>query len=160
VDYIKRHWLKGVIIFYAFLHIAQIELFPFYHFAMYSQRIDAKENYGVYEIRSGGKIIEIQDFNYRKYVYLNNTLNAFAAMQENQGCHPASELISKYLDLLHLENHAQNLKSDYCVAELDVAMQGWLRKYLGVSQPIEVYRKHFIWPKNKQPQYVDKTRIL
>ena len=158
---IKQHWLKIILVFYAFLHLAQLEVFPFYHFAMYSQRIMPDESFTIYEIKSGDQVINIKDFNYRRYVYLTNTLKAYESMINNGNCNPSSEIIHKYYDILGLKSTSRNMtEKDYCCEDIQVKMKIWLQNYLKTSHNLAVYKKQYNWPVNGQPEFVLQELLL
>ena len=159
--YLKKYWLIPVLSFYAFLHIAQIEVFPFYHFAMYSQKMWGKHNFVIYEIQQNDRTLDLSQLNYRRYIYLTNTLKAFEAMQSNEGCHPSSDIITKYYTLLGLEDLSYKMRNiDYCSDQLEDQMQAWLRRFFETDKQISVYKLIYQWPKDGQPVLDKKKQRL
>lgn len=160
MNWVKKHWIKLALLFYAFLHIAQLEWFPFYHFAMYSQRIHPQTQFTTYTLVTNDESFDFTEINYRRYIYLTNTFKAYDAMRYNQGCHPQAQIISKYFRLLGMEDQAQAIiQKNYCSHSLEADMHMWLEGFTS-SPDNNLYRVTYLWTDNGQPIVKDSIRIL
>jgi len=159
---IMKKYLYLVLGFYFLLHVAKIEVFPLYHFGMYSQYVPYKESpfvsYDVY-------IDEVkQNFSkedYRKHTYLMNTIQKYDEISANDFEDSEAEIIRKYLNFIGIKKDEQSLKT-YSYPNLETDMLAWLSRYFKCrnSQNVIIEKSTYRFGKNQEIKLQNKQIIL
>lgn len=151
-DKIYATGLGLILSFYALLHLIGLQVFPFYLFAMYSLPLDTPQAHAVYKIYdSAGNEVDLSSYNYRDFVYVHNTIEAYAAIVESPRKSPKIDVIDKFIDRLHIENTsaAEKLLDQYSHKDAQVNFQLWLARKLDKSPPFTIQACEYRWIEGK-----------
>lgn len=144
---------------YLFLHLIQLEVFPFYLFAMYSDIENPKTEFVDYRIMKDGEEIEYKDWSYRRYIYLRNTLQAYDNIISNDNKNPQADIISKYLDRLYLTGFGDAMEEKHKYINAEQEMKSWLLDFLGYASNYRVYKDQYQWVED-QPALINSVVIV
>lgn len=160
-------WMGRAIIFllgiYVCIHIFKLEMYPMYMFAMYSKKEIPRETYEVYKIYNKTQEIAFEDWDFRNYTFIMNTISQYDGILKNQLRHPEAQAIDKFMDKTHIKNRALNTKTEqmftFSERNLKLKFGTWLSDELEVNIDDlivikEVYNWHYHTPK-----LLDKTLI-
>ena len=134
-------WLVAISILYVTLHVIQLELFPLYHFGMYSEKRTMPEKLISYEIRLDGQLLDYRSLNYRQYTYITNTLNEYDALKSSNNVNPSSHIISKYFDVIPMPAIEAFLLKPHRYENPDAQMRSWLKSVFPGYETIQVIKK-------------------
>lgn len=152
-----------LVLFYAMLHVAKIEVFPFYHFGMYSLPKPYKEMpYTSYQVFVDNQAHSFKQTDYRKYTYLKNTLEKYDVIKSNTLHDPNQGIVKKYLHVLGIHSLDQKINSTYHYPNLEQQLKGWLVKYLDVNsdQSISIIKSTYKLDHRNQVIPIDQETIL
>ncbi|NNE26780.1 MAG: hypothetical protein HKN09_08045 [Saprospiraceae bacterium] len=138
------HIVIIISIFYALLHIIQLEVFPFYHFGMYSEQREIPQSFNVYEIKLDNQVLNYKTLNYRRYVYITNTIKAYDALISSDNTNPSAKIISKYFGLLPLPSLEAYLMKPHRYTDPEAQMRRWLKSIFPGIEHFQVVRKNYI----------------
>ncbi len=152
--------LVVVLIIYAFAHLV-IEIYPFYTFGMFSVPESVHSRYPVIEVYFSGQKEDFGDLDYRRYIYLNNTLVAYDRIMET-GQHPEAKVISKYLDFsglsgtpiasLFLNPHR------YDRSVLSSKIKKWLQEFFENEGDVTIVRSTYSFD-GDMPRLIDQKTM-
>ena len=147
---------------YAFIHLFKLEVYPLYMYAMFSKQETPREHYYNYDIYVGDAELKWEDWDYRKYTYLMNTIQQYDAILQNDLLHPEAEVIRKFMDRLRLNKTTLASKAiqkfRYSESDLKLEMGIWLHDFLKRKNDLQVIRNTYNWT-NDSPVFVGKTTI-
>ncbi len=134
-----------------------------YMFAMFSKQEQPRELYHTFNVFDKEKKLNLNDFNFRDYTVLMNTIGQYDAILNNDMNHPEAEAIDKFIDRLHLQNTGlkEKLKGNFSFykSELEEELGLWLGNKLNVKpQNLKIEKAAFRW-EEITPALTSKTII-
>jgi len=156
----SKYIIPSIIFFYAILHLAKLEFYPFYTFGMYSEAYGPTDQFEIIEIIIDGQVIDYKSLNYRKYTYLNNTLKAYTKIIDSGiDLAPQANIIKKHLELLAFNRDYNLLLRPYQYEDLESKMKAWLYSIYPSAQSIKLNRKLYEL-KGIETQLINEQIIL
>jgi len=142
---------------YALVHLAKLEVFPLYMFAMYSLPEEPKTEYATYALAHQDERLVLTDLDYRAYTYLTNTLQQYDGIVNNSNTHQECRVLDKFLDRLRLEGswlaNSMRQPCTYDRSQLNQSLEQWIGEYLDIENPnITIIKELY--------KYEDATPIL
>lgn len=167
--YIRRLWkedriaaifLVAILLFYLLLHLVKLEIFPFYLFPMYSLPKEPGKEQVVYSIKDKyGEELDFSSMVYRRFVYIQNTLNAYNEVLESEHQRPNVIVVEKFVQHLGIQdNHiGKGLLDQYTVDRVDQKMQTWLSSVLDKEGPFQIDKCLYQWEGAELKENLCKT---
>ena len=131
--------LSIVLFCYALVHLAKLEVFPLYMFAMYSLPENPKTSYATYVVTNNRQRLDLTHLDYRAYTYLHNTLQQYDGIINTGNTHPECQVLDKFIDRLFLKGTelGRSIKKpcSYDRDELDHSLEQWIGEFLKIENP-------------------------
>jgi len=126
----QKKYLYMFLVFYLLLHLAKFEVFPLYHFGMYSDHVEFKETPFVsYEVYVDEVKQNFKEQDYRKHTYLMNSIEKYDEVSMNEKLDADANIVIKYLNFLGI-NKDKHVLQTYTYPELKTDMHHWIKRYL------------------------------
>ena len=148
---------------YVCIHISKLEMYPLYMFAMYSKKEIPKENYTVYKIYNKNQELMIEDWDFRNYTFIMNTVSQYDGILNNQMTHPEAKVIDKFMERTHINSRVLNAKKSEIFTHSERILKAkfgtWLSGQLDIEiDDLLVDKEVYEWHE-QSPKLLDKTLI-
>lgn len=139
--------LYAVGVFWIGLHLIKLEIFPFYLYPMYSLP-ESDHTFTTYKITLDGDTLDLSDLSYRRFVYLHNTLNAYAEAVNSPDHVPDIGIIQKASTYLPSDAYSK-WSPVYRLENLEPEMQAWLSRFFNKKGQYGVIALAVSWDQNR-----------
>ncbi len=142
-----------LLIVYLFIHIFRLEMYPLYMYAMFSKQETPRELYHVYKLYDRNQEIKLDNWSYKRYTVLMNTINQYDDIMSNNMSHPEAQTIDKFVERLNLNNTGLKsaLKSSFNFSKIELKEKVgiWVSGILKIEpQDLRIEKVSFNWDKS------------
>jgi|GEM_PF-2531803 len=130
----KFLWIP-VLVLYAMLHLAKLELYPLCLFGMYSLPLEeVVEEYSLFIVKINGEELDYKNMPYKKFLMINNTLRKYGAMIENEHVDPSVFTLRKTMERIPGSFLDLSLEKPYHYSDPEQKLLDWLHRFLDLEK--------------------------